>query len=398
MHLVNNSIIKNMGDFHEKNADLNASGYMWFRQQYEEWLHDTHCKCKHHSTPWKKPPPYTCETFGVKWEDVAFTAKEEEDEDDDDEDAGVKASCADPASSTTQAAAADAAESEEVRPASPTDSDENTVPQSPHGSSKDTSPRAEAQSLQACPCGRHFGPRSKFCGGCGKSRDAAEAEILEAAQRDEAKVAEEGGCSKDATEDGASAEPGCDGCDCENLWDTCIKPQIEDIVTWSLLCVIDQITHRKNSFELYGYDFMLSTGPDGKPKVWLIEVNSSPACDYSTPVTTPLVKKMMDDTVKVMVDKKSNPEADTGEWELLQHSFGTKVGKGLSGVNLDKERLEVTGSQIKPQKGKKGQKKKKKGKASKAKAAFPASDLDTSAVAEDDADADADDDEDDTVI
>merc|ERR1719199_2215631 len=88
MHLVNNSIIKNMDGFEEKNADLNASGYMWFRQQYQDWLHGTCCKCKHHSTPWIQPPPYTCESFGVKWEDVAFTAKEADDDEDDDGDDG----------------------------------------------------------------------------------------------------------------------------------------------------------------------------------------------------------------------------------------------------------------------------------------------------------------------
>lgn len=38
---------------------------------------------------------------------------------------------------------------------------------------------------------------------------------------------------------------------------------------------------------------------------WLIEVNMSPAMDYSTKVTEKLVKKVLSDTVKVIVDKKS---------------------------------------------------------------------------------------------
>jgi hypothetical protein len=36
--------------------------------------------------------------------------------------------------------------------------------------------------------------------------------------------------------------------------------------------------------------------------VWLIEINSSPAMDYSTKITTRLVKEAMRDTAKVIID------------------------------------------------------------------------------------------------
>lgn len=42
----------------------------------------------------------------------------------------------------------------------------------------------------------------------------------------------------------------------------------------------DMVEHRSKSWELYGYDFMV----DDQYKPWLIEINSSPACDYSTKV------------------------------------------------------------------------------------------------------------------
>ncbi len=53
---------------------------------------------------------------------------------------------------------------------------------------------------------------------------------------------------------------------------------MKDIVKKSMLCALDGIENRKNSHELFGYDFMI----DEDFKVWLIQVNSSPSMDYST--------------------------------------------------------------------------------------------------------------------
>lgn len=47
-----------------------------------------------------------------------------------------------------------------------------------------------------------------------------------------------------------------------------------------------------------GYDMMI----DEDLNPWLIEVNSSPAMDYSTPITRKLVKMVMQDIAKIIVD------------------------------------------------------------------------------------------------
>ncbi|CAD7951915.1 unnamed protein product [Amoebophrya sp. A25] len=143
---------------------------------------------------------------------------------------------------------------------------------------------------------------------------------------------------------------------CVDTWSSKIVPEMSKIVKMSLLAVQDGIEHRKNSMELFGYDFML----DEDLKVWLIEVNSSPAMDYSTPVTTPLVKKVMEDLAKVVVDlpnsspttgtsspeqdsastTTSPPKRDTGEWELIyQGATGLRKPTFLG-------KLEVLGKQI----------------------------------------------------
>jgi len=54
---------------------------------------------------------------------------------------------------------------------------------------------------------------------------------------------------------------------------------------------------------------------------WLIEVNATPAMDYSTPVTERLVKMMSEDTVKVLVDYEDSTDkqtVDTGLWKILE--------------------------------------------------------------------------------
>lgn len=62
---------------------------------------------------------------------------------------------------------------------------------------------------------------------------------------------------------------------------------------------------------------------DDEFNVWLIEVNSSPAMDYSTYVTEKLVKICLEDVCKVIIDHRNAPnekkkkKVDTGAYELI---------------------------------------------------------------------------------
>ncbi|OLQ09821.1 Tubulin glycylase 3D [Symbiodinium microadriaticum] len=290
VHLVNNSIIKHMDGFQEKN---------------EEWLHARYCTCEKHRTPFLKPPPYTCETFGVRWEDVKFTAKEEDSEDEGADAPEVPAERATEDELTVEAT--------EVSAAAPSSADSAGSPRSP-GSVSDPEEGIDVQ-VEEPSCEEP--DASPVVGSSGDDFPGRKGQHV--------------------GDDDTSVDP------CVNLWDG-IRKQMENIIIWSLMSVVDGIQHRKGSVELFGYDFM---------------VNSSPACDYSTPVTCPLVKQMMEDTVKVMVDLKQTPGAPTGEWQLMQHAFSKQVPQRM-GFACNSQ-LEVLGKKMKMPKAKK----KKKRKASK---------------------------------
>ncbi|CAG9331951.1 unnamed protein product [Blepharisma stoltei] len=97
--------------------------------------------------------------------------------------------------------------------------------------------------------------------------------------------------------------------------------KIKEIVKATILSVGN--FGRRKSFEILGYDFMI----DENLKPWLIEINSSPAMDYSTPVTELLVKQVLADLVKVVVDRKDSPICDTGKFEILYQGKVKLVGK-----------------------------------------------------------------------
>jgi tubulin monoglycylase TTLL3/8 len=117
-----------------------------------------------------------------------------------------------------------------------------------------------------------------------------------------------------------------------------IKNRMKDIAIWSLMCGADAIEHRKNSWELYGFDYMM----DDAWNPWLIEINSSPACDYSTKVTERYVKKALVEVLNVTLDVRDwekqpkssrGDKPDTGGWECIytgptletNTSFGTDM-------------------------------------------------------------------------
>ena len=92
---------------------------------------------------------------------------------------------------------------------------------------------------------------------------------------------------------------------------------------------------------MFGYDIMV----DEDLNAWLIEVNSSPAMDYSTHVTERLVKMVSEDTIKVVCDyhfAKKKSKVDTGLYDCIYRAKRT-VDKPAGSFGLD---MVVQGSGI----------------------------------------------------
>ena len=55
---------------------------------------------------------------------------------------------------------------------------------------------------------------------------------------------------------------------------------------------------RKHCFEIFGYDFIL----DEDFNTWLIEVNTNPCIEESSPLLGMLIPRMLDDAFKLTLD------------------------------------------------------------------------------------------------
>lgn len=108
--------------------------------------------------------------------------------------------------------------------------------------------------------------------------------------------------------------------------------QIQLICIRSLLSVQKVIISDKHSFEMYGYDIMLSNDGQGGIKPWLIEVNASPSLSANTPKDYQMKLALLNDTIAIvdMEKKLTGSEDQIGGYDLIYRNGFVKFNQNCT--------------------------------------------------------------------
>ena len=84
--------------------------------------------------------------------------------------------------------------------------------------------------------------------------------------------------------------------------------KVKEIVTLTMRCAKDKINkNRRNyQFEIFGYDFMI----DNDFNIYLIEINTNPGLEISSPWISVIVPRMLDDALRLTIDQLFEPKYD----------------------------------------------------------------------------------------
>lgn len=99
-----------------------------------------------------------------------------------------------------------------------------------------------------------------------------------------------------------------------SYWEEELIPQLRTCIVQTLQAVQPNIIQRSESFEVYGFDFLI--GEDLKP--WLLEVNLSPACESRTAWMSEMLERMASRLVEVLQQGDAfTSDGRAPDWHLI---------------------------------------------------------------------------------
>ena len=115
--------------------------------------------------------------------------------------------------------------------------------------------------------------------------------------------------------------------------------QVKEIVDITMKCAKAQINldKRKYSFEIFGYDFML----DSEFNLFLIEINTNPGLEESSPWIKTIVPRMLDDALRLTIDVLFNTKYD----HALNYKREKEGTTGLTAIIVNDKESESTSQQ-----------------------------------------------------
>ena len=99
----------------------------------------------------------------------------------------------------------------------------------------------------------------------------------------------------------------------ENIWYEKIYPQMKNILKHTTLASSHNSSHRENTFEFFGADFMI----DQDLNIILLEINRSPDPASNTKYQRQMFDNLAEDALKVLYDFPRNNQSETGRFSKI---------------------------------------------------------------------------------
>ena len=112
-----------------------------------------------------------------------------------------------------------------------------------------------------------------------------------------------------------------------------LMKQVKEIITLTMRSGKDKINKngRSHQFEIFGYDFML----DSDFNIFLIEINTNPGLEISSPWIKIVVPRMLDDAIRLTVDKVFEPIYDFNKNYKFNYTEEQKQLLNKSKIEVD---------------------------------------------------------------